>query len=165
MIPLRRGVRSPNRGPFASLPLSYFLLQTYCKSSFEDCNSLPKILQRVPRKSYWARLNRYSIACFDEFSADISSKELSSSRITVDGFLRRRSYKKSSLSQNLIWKNPRKIVLVSFSTLCFLALDIQEGIAFTTSEWRQSLALTVSDGRGRETKGQRSTSDVWWESG
>ena len=134
MIPLRRGVRGPNRGPFASLPLSYFLLQTYCKSSFEDCNSLPKILQRVPRKSYCARLNCYSIACFDEFSADISSKELSSSRITVDGFLRRRSYKKSSLSQNLIWKNPRKIVLVSFSTLCFLALDIQEGIAFMTSE-------------------------------
>ena len=94
MIPLRRGVRGPNRGPFASLPLSYFLLQTYSKSSFEECNSLPKILQRVPRKSYWARLNRYSIACFDEFSADISSKELSSPRITVDGFLRRRSYKK-----------------------------------------------------------------------
>ena len=106
MIPLRRGVRGPNRSPFASLPLSYFLQQTYCKSSFEDCNSLPKILQRLPRKSYWARLNLYSIACFDEFSADISSKELSSSRITVDGFLRRRSYKKSLLSQNLILEKP-----------------------------------------------------------
>ena len=51
MIPLRRGVRGADRGPFSSLPFSYFLLQTYCKSSFKDCNSLPEILERIPRKS------------------------------------------------------------------------------------------------------------------
>ena len=131
MIPRRRGVRAPDRGPFASLPLSYFLLQTYCKSSFEDCNSLPKILQRVPRKSYWARLKTAILSLVSTNSVQtISSKELSSSRVTVGGFLRRRSYKKSLLSQNLILENPRKIVLVSFSTLCFLALDIQGNLYF-----------------------------------
>ena len=124
-----------------SLALSYFLLKTYCKSSFEDCNSLKFTAQNLAKSSSQILLralkNRYSIACFKKIQRR-SNRESSSPRLRVDGFLRRRSYKnreeifafpKSDLGKTrvkLFW-------FVSYARL-WLALVIQEG---TVTSWKR----------------------------
>ena len=52
--------------------LSYFFFaNAYCTSSFEDCNSRPKISQKGSSQILLrVSKNRYSIACYKKFSAD-----------------------------------------------------------------------------------------------
>ena len=144
MIPLRGCVRGPDRGPFASLPFSYFLLQTYCKSSFEDCNSLPKILQRVPRKSYCERPYITFLSLVMTNPAQIKHWiEFVQDKVAFFGVQVISIDKKCS----------RKIVLFPFR------LFISWLLIYKRALWRQEndLALSVSDGGGREVLFQRFT--------
>ena len=137
MIPLRRCVRGPDRSPFASLPFSYFPLQTYCKTSFEDCNSLPKILQRVPRKSYCERRKTTFLSLVTRNPAQIKHWiEFVWDKVAFCGVQVISIDKKCS----------RKIVLFPFRLFIYWLLIYKRAL------WRQEndFALSVSDGGGRE---------------